>query len=36
MIEVLIAIAIVSLILTVAYAITNRNTNAIQANQERL
>jgi type II secretory pathway pseudopilin PulG len=36
MIEVMIAIAIVSLVLTAAYAITNRNTSAIQANQERL
>jgi type II secretory pathway pseudopilin PulG len=36
MVEVMIAIAIVSLVLTAAYAITNRNTQAIQANQERL
>jgi prepilin-type N-terminal cleavage/methylation domain-containing protein len=35
-IEVLIAIAIVSLVLTTAYAITNKNTQAIQANEERL
>jgi len=35
-IEVLIAIAIVSLVLTTAYAITNKNTRAIQDNQERL
>lgn len=35
-IEVLIAIGIVSLVLTTAYAITNKNTQAIQANEERL
>ena len=35
-VEVLIAIAIVSLVLTVAYVITNKNTVAIQGNQERI
>lgn len=35
-VEVLIAIAIVSLVLTVAYVITNKNAIAIQANQERI
>lgn len=35
-VEVLIAIAIVSLVLTTAYVITNKNTRAIQANQERV
>ncbi|HSX31598.1 MAG TPA: prepilin-type N-terminal cleavage/methylation domain-containing protein [Candidatus Saccharimonadales bacterium] len=35
-VEVLIAIAIVSLVLTAAYVITNKNTVAIQANQERI
>lgn len=35
-VEVLIAIAIVSLVLTAAYVITNKNTIAIQANQERI
>lgn len=36
LIEVLVAIAVVSLVLTAAYVITNKNTLAIQANQERL
>ena len=36
LVEVLIAIAIVSLILTTAYVISNRNVNSIQDNQERL
>jgi prepilin-type N-terminal cleavage/methylation domain-containing protein len=36
LVEVLIAIAIVSLILTTAYAISNKNTLAIQSNQERI
>jgi len=35
-VEVLIAIAIVSLILTAAYVISNKNTLAIQDNQERI
>jgi len=35
-VEVLIAIAVVSLVLTAAYAITNKNTIAIQTNQERV
>ncbi|HSX06133.1 MAG TPA: prepilin-type N-terminal cleavage/methylation domain-containing protein [Candidatus Saccharimonadia bacterium] len=35
-VEVLIAIAIVSLVLTAAYVISNKNTIAIQANQERI
>ncbi len=35
-VEVLIAIAIVSLVLTAAYVISNKNTVAIQANQERI
>jgi len=35
-VEVLIAIAIVSLVLTAAYVITTKNTIAIQANQERI
>lgn len=35
-IEVLIAIAIVSLILTTAYAITIKNTQSLQSNQERV
>ncbi len=35
-VEVLIAIAIVSLILTAAYVISNKNTLAIQGNQERI
>ncbi|HSX05757.1 MAG TPA: type II secretion system protein [Candidatus Saccharimonadales bacterium] len=36
LVEVLIAIAIVSLILTAAYVITNKNTLSIQGNQERI
>ena len=36
MIEVLVAIAIISLVLVTAYALTNKNTQAIQANQERI
>ena len=36
MIEVLIAIAIASLVLTAAYVITNQNSQSIQANQERI
>jgi Tfp pilus assembly protein PilV len=35
-VEVLIAIAIVSLILTAAYVISNKNTLAVQDNQERI
>jgi len=35
-VEVLIAIAIVSLVLTAAYVITTKNTVATQANQERI
>lgn len=35
-VEVLIAIAIVSLVLTAAYVISNKNTIAIQSNQERI
>ncbi len=35
-VEVLIAVAIISLVVTTAYAISNKNTQAIQANSERV